>query len=376
MGHRQYYYCRRRAHNGFSFHDHDDGEGDGASGKSLKYLTRLLFIAILLSCLVIIITSVLTLVNCRQASRAIEGLIDSSDGHCTSLGLPAYFACVLLLFSVFGFGCLGRRVTGIVLVLVSLAEMALAVVMTLREDCPLPDADATAARLNLTLQQCGLLLPSPNGSVTHVFSEEHVLLQQQLSHSHDTQCLEMASNFHRLCGVPSPSTPTPVVVNKTVIRHCAGDMADKLYSLCTQDSDVVVPILLTVPIFYVGVAVALIYIKHVDSYHQSLGEARAITVGTNTDGGGGGGANSSGAASPCVVCSRSVSSLCMDNLLCLECAVRGRQCTCWRKNKPTLPSRLSFQLKDVAGEDEVRRSILRTSSHGQQDDPNIIEDCV
>ncbi|XP_025080100.1 uncharacterized protein LOC112555798 [Pomacea canaliculata] len=193
MGHRQYYYCRRRAHNGFSFHDHDDGEGDGASGKSLKYLTRLLFIAILLSCLVIIITSVLTLVNCRQASRAIEGLIDSSDGHCTSLGLPAYFACVLLLFSVFGFGCLGRRVTGIVLVLVSLAEMALAVVMTLREDCPLPDADATAARLNLTLQQCGLLLPSPNGSVTHVFSEEHVLLQQQLSHSHDTQCLEMAS---------------------------------------------------------------------------------------------------------------------------------------------------------------------------------------
>lgn len=337
--------------------DPEVGYQMGLSGSrhTLKYLTRLLFMSIVLSCLVIIIISILILVHCRQASGPIEDLMSSLNGQCANLGIPAYFCCVVFFFTVFGFGCLGRKVTGIVLMVVSVSEIVLAAVIAVGQECTRRDLGNVTWQLSTAMDHCGFL---------EVRTAVHSVLQKKkenLSENHvvdvsSNHCMEIAANVRVVCGVQLG--PILAAVNGSMVEMCAGGVVDKLYSLCMQDIEIVVPILVSVPVFYIGMAAGLMYIKHVDSLEASKGHFQ--TVGTNTDSLQNStheeGDHSHGRRCRCS------QFLSVADVLSLKCAARHQLCPlpCLSRKKDKLQSRYSFSLQQMNAGDDVVSGMLET----------------
>ena len=401
----------------------------------LKYLTRLLFLTLLTSCVVVMAASLLLLSQCRGRVRAVEEVVEASHGRCSPLPLPAYFACVVVVVTVFGFGCVGRKVTGLLLAAVSLVAMVVAVVVVVNQHCTEDDDGDESVQQALVekLDKCGLYVADNSSS-----SGVELYPVQQLLHRYefltDTQllatCRHTASSVHTLCrqylppdqsitqddrdpgqsagrreGVEGRSIPDEGVygsMNQTGVEVCAREVSRFLHALCMRDTEISFPFLLTLPIFYTGVGVALIFIKHADlrakatSPSTTTAATPRCSVGTNTE------------RTRCLGCpetggrrrtvSRWLSSVCVSHPLCLTCLLGGAsRCSC-RSSPSASPSpvprpssRLSFQLRQMrkgevgevevgegeGGEEEASLHMLRTCSALEPHEGlRLIEECV
>nr|KAG5697674.1 hypothetical protein BaRGS_000559 [Batillaria attramentaria] len=350
----------------------------------LTYLTRLLFVSIVLSCIAVFVVSILILAHCRHTVEPIEDLTGSSDGQCTSLGIPAYFACVILVIAVFGFGCVGRKVTGGMLVVVSALAMVVAVVVVLKQEC---GSDESSRHLTFSvysiLEGCG------RGGHTDVYDspeyESWLRARGRLGHKPDVlDCTQALQNLGKLC--PRFSS-TVRDYNETGADSCVQHVRDTLYSLCLKDGEITVPILITLPIFYIGIGVGLVYVKHVDSSSSSDGgdgssKSHTVSTNTDTDASTTTTAKRRGPVGPKLF-HECLSWLCFRNSLCFHCMVKGNgsrsgsPCGCLptSRRRTPMPSRLSFQLKELSRDDEeAAQGILRTDSPPEHHDDVRVTD--
>ena len=489
-----------------------DPDLDGERRVLLKYVTRLLFVALVTSSLAVLAASLLLLARCRRAVREVEAVLaaSASVGTCGALGGPAYLACLVLLVAVFGLGCVGRRVSGALLLLLSAMAAVVGVVLLGTQDCD-GDAGAVRAALALRMQHCGFYRPSssssspssalPNssgdssgdaegesgtavpvgarrsdvlqhGATTtttlvgcsdaadsvrilcskhlaaaeqhlevseqhlsatgqhlpaseqHLTatgqhlpaSEQHLAASKQhlaatdqhltatgqhllASEQHltgtgqhlpatgehlspsgqnaaasghrrpetaqrltDTAELQLAASVgqrplpasgkhavpatteeHRPpdpAPPPAPGTerqPLPPALNHSGLELCARRASDALRALCQQDSELSLPLLLTLPVFYAGVGLGLVYLKHADDRRRRQGRRgssgtgkRAVSsVGTNTARSPSAAASASASASLLEASRRQRRALsaCL-TALCLTCWLPGNRCCC------------------------------------------------
>jgi hypothetical protein len=239
----------------------------------------------------------------------MEEVVQCHHGHCSSHSLPAYYVLLVLFVTIFGLSCVGRRVTGALLVAVSLVAVVVAAVAAATQDC-LDDAVVVEESIAHRLQQCGLFVvghpaAATNGATTgHRHSNNTSALRdsaagkaggdhesmdaafpvqfhrfhEQPASPHTQHCKELATNFDALCNA---SVTTGSHVTNALLGVCARHVTGKLRELCAQDREVVQPVLLTVPFFYVFIGVGYIVIKHTDN---KLAAQRSKTVKTRSQG--------------------------------------------------------------------------------------------
>lgn len=351
----------------------DDVTSDASETRSiLTYLTRLLFLSIVLSCVVVFVVSILILAHCRRTVEPIEDLTGSSDGQCTSLGIPAYFACVILVIAVFGFGCVGRKVTGGLLVAVSALAMAAAIVVVVKQECGTEESYKDLLHtLFAILDECTVKVYSSKDYDNWLHSRE--LSNQK---PEDFDCGDAFKNLDIVC--PGHGFSPKSSHNQTEVESCVQHVSETLYSLCLKDGEITVPILLTLPIFYIGIGVGLVYITHVHastSSKESRGP-KCHSVSTNTDWD----ISPTKSSGPlgAMLCHKCLSWLCFRNSLCLNCALRGNDSRCCLpRSRPCTQSRLSFQMKQLSHEEdeEEAKGILRSHSPPEHvEDAHLVDE--
>ncbi|KAK7090284.1 hypothetical protein V1264_010099 [Littorina saxatilis] len=351
----------RRCGRGRRQHDLDLADLELRESRSLlTYLTRLLFVTIVLSCCVIFCVSLLLLVQCRHAVTPMEGLVEESHGQCSTLGIPAYYTCLVLLIAVFGFGCVGRRVSGLLLVAVSVVAMVIAVVVVVTQDCS-QDVSAVLDSLVAKLAHCGLYSSATNRtSVAWMYPAQFQRFDFLSDSSVLAACRDTAVGFNSLCGQHIDVHITMSQrhkINHTGLQLCARNMTDTLHALCMQDSEVGFPILLSAPVFFIVIGAGLVYIKHKEERRRLKAGVSISSVGTSTERG----AASSHPSSGRHVLSAWLTSLCTANSLCFTCLLRGNQCPCCSSLSPSTtttivnhasPSRVSFNLTEMGRNDD------------------------
>ncbi|XP_059171083.1 uncharacterized protein LOC131952449 [Physella acuta] len=171
------------------------------SKMALTLLTRVVFILLTLTCAGVITTSIWLMLNCRQSFTTVRPMMPDHALFCTNMGMPALFACCTLLFTVFGLGCTGRRLTGYALIIISSVEILQSITTLAFYKCNTVAHHDIIEAVNSSLVSCH----KPIGFSTPLFvttNTTNALLNPRINYSKRFQLFtEMNSsqlNFHDL----------------------------------------------------------------------------------------------------------------------------------------------------------------------------------
>ncbi|KAH9491803.1 hypothetical protein Btru_029546 [Bulinus truncatus] len=112
------------------------------------------FLVLTLSCVAVITTSIWLMLNCRESFATVRPMIPEHALFCTNMGMPALFACCTILFTVFGLGCTGRRLTGYALIIISSVEILQSVTTLAFYKCNTIDHRDILDTVNSSLTAC------------------------------------------------------------------------------------------------------------------------------------------------------------------------------------------------------------------------------
>ncbi|KAI8772590.1 hypothetical protein BgiBS90_027070 [Biomphalaria glabrata] len=121
---------------------------------ALTILTRAVFLILSLSCVAVITTSIWLMLNCRENFARVRPMIPEHALFCTNMGMPALFACCTFLFTIFGLGCTGRRLTGYALIIISSVEILQSVTTLAFYKCNTVDHQDILDTVNSSLTSC------------------------------------------------------------------------------------------------------------------------------------------------------------------------------------------------------------------------------
>ncbi|XP_005102587.1 uncharacterized protein LOC101856820 [Aplysia californica] len=188
----------------------------------LTWLTRLVFLLLTMANTAVIVASVLLMQDCREHLSPLKTLVPQSANFCTNLGMPALFACCITVFTVFGLGCTGRRLTGYALIVISSVEILQGVTTLTFYQCHRMSRHEVLDTINTSLTTCNLdaqLLWPRHTLTTGSFSlqspsysaDAPVSWKSKISRSHVVQQLNVKSR-RRFSGPPRQQR-----VNRTTV---------------------------------------------------------------------------------------------------------------------------------------------------------------
>ncbi|XP_064615602.1 uncharacterized protein LOC135479638 [Liolophura sinensis] len=255
----------------------DDAEVGVAYEEPLKrrYATRILFILLLASGAVLISCGVTLLVTCRAKVTKETCRIVLNDEQCSYLAVSAYFGCVLILATVFGFGCVGRKAMAVMLLPLLLGELVFGIYVLLIEK---PSIDsAVLTDLSSRKSQCfgfsGNRTTHHHDSTTP-FADPFQCWQQRTMKL--ASCKDLWLSLGIECHAQERNqtgvhTQLSASDNDALLRNCSAEVAKKVSGIVWSKRLTVGPILIVISQVHLVSAICLWFLRKTTSGSRGLG---------------------------------------------------------------------------------------------------------
>lgn len=240
-----------------------------------RYATRILFVLLLATGAVLISCGVTLLVTCREkVTKETCGIVLYNE-QCSDLAVSAYFGCVLILATVFGFGCVGRKAMAVMLMPLLLGELVFGIYILMIEK---PSIDsAVLTDLSSRKSQCFSL--SGNTTTVHDVSTVAITDPFQCWQERTTNmasCKDLWLSLGTECRArernqTSVHTQLPALDTDALIRNCSVKVGKKVFGVVWSKTLIVGPILIVIAQVHLASAICLWFLRKTTSGSRGLG---------------------------------------------------------------------------------------------------------
>ncbi|XP_067668688.1 uncharacterized protein [Haliotis asinina] len=218
----------------------------------LTYATRVVFsLLVLLSASQITCTVIFMLV-CRRSARYLVLTLGLTVDPCIGQGIPAYMASLVLLVTVLGFGCLGRKATSVILIFLGICDVGVSIYLHVTQINQ--DFGQIATDLNHTLSLCGedidVFLNGTLSNTTYTF-DNNLPACPDIHNILTKTCTEKISLFSDTLIYKDMQSCS------SIIEQSLTDMKFKYYPIS-------LPLMFLSPVMYIVLSISLFYIQHRD----------------------------------------------------------------------------------------------------------------
>ncbi|XP_046326573.2 uncharacterized protein LOC124111070 [Haliotis rufescens] len=218
----------------------------------LTYATRMVFsLLVLLSASQITCTVIFMLV-CRRSARDLVLTLDLSVDPCIGQGIPAYMASLVLLVTVLGFGCLGRKATSVILIFLGICDVGVSIYLLITQ-------------LN---QNFGQIETDLNNTLSSCAGDIDVVTINTVSNTTYT----VDNNFRTCSGIYTLLTQTCTEIISLFsdplpyknMQACSSIIIQSLTNIKFKYYPVSLPLMFLSSIMYIVLSMSLFYIQHRD----------------------------------------------------------------------------------------------------------------
>lgn len=190
------------------------------------------------------------LLICRDDAKNVTCNVLLNSAPCIKMTTPAYFGFAIIVITIFGFGCMGRRATAILLVLIIVCEFGLGLFILLMQTTHKSTIESSLVQRNVV---CNVQQDQREQDTEFIACWENIK-------SNVPKCSSIEFDAEKFCRKNNTR-----LIDPDNAQLCANDLASDLTSILNIYQLTTSVLMITMTIFYMTAAVLLWWLQCRDS---------------------------------------------------------------------------------------------------------------